>query len=171
VRAVMSGPGIDIPIPSSGCVVYPFQTDGTLFGNFLPGPRDLPIGKDATFQFLDAGSAINITGPAGVKQLPRLNGRGLTDEYKVQGSSIGGGLPPLIPAAPQYLTPGNYTVDNGEGGADVKAFRAALTIPANPVSWTGQDAITNIDRTQDLAVTWSGSGRVVILGNAQNTAA
>jgi len=160
-----------VPIPSSGCLVLPFQSNGPLFDNFLPGTKDLPFGGDAPFQFLDAGGALNITGPAGAVQLPKFNGRGADDEYKVQGTIIGGGLPPLIPPTPQFLAPGSYTVDNGSGGADVKSFSATLSIPSDHASWTGQDAIGNIDRSQGLTITWSGSGPVAILGNSANTAA
>jgi hypothetical protein len=89
----------------------------------------------------------------------------------VQGSIIVGGIPGLIPPTPELIVPGNFTVDNGAGGADIKGFSAALTIPSDHASWTGQDAIGNIDRSQGLTVTWSGSGPVAIIGNSANTAA
>jgi uncharacterized protein (TIGR03437 family) len=172
VLAALNGTSGGLVIPSSGCLVLPFQTGSGLFDNFLPSENDLPFGEAAVpFQFLDAGSGINITGPAGVKQLPKFLGRGITDEYKVQGSAIGGGIPPLIPLSPEFLAPGTYTVDNGSGGTDVKGFSASLAFSNNHATWTGQEAIGDIDRTQGLTITWSGSGSVLILGNAANTAA
>jgi hypothetical protein len=87
-------------------------------------------------------------------------------------SNLGGGIPPLFSLPnPPYLAPGDYTVDNGAGGKDVGAFSATLTIPSNSVSWTGQDAIGNIDRSQDLTIAWSGSGTVEITGSSENPAA
>ena len=151
--------------------MLPFQSNGPFFDNFLPGPADLPFGGDAPSQFLDAGPALNITGPAGARQLPKNQKEGANTEYKVQGSVIGGGLPPVVPLTPEFLAPGSFTVDNGSGGADVKGFGAALTIPSDHASWTGQDAIGNIDRSQGLTITWSGSGLVAILGNSANPAA
>jgi hypothetical protein len=165
-----STPNGNLGVPSSGCVVFPFQSFGPLFDNFLPGPRDLPFGGDAPYQFLDAGPALNITGPASARQIPKNPDQGARTEYKVSGSIVGGGIPPLIPLTPEFLVPGSYTADNGSGGADVKGFRSTLTIPSDHASWTGQDAIGNIDRSQGLTITWSGSGLVAIFGNSANPA-
>ena len=84
---------------------------------------------------------------------------------------LGGGLPPFIPLAPEYLTPGAYTLDNGAGGADVKGFTATFTIPSDHPSWTGQDTLTNVPRSQDMTIAWSGSGPVAIFGNSQDSTA
>ena len=49
-------------------------------------------------------------------------------------------------------------------------FRATLTLPSNPIVWTNQDDSSNIVRSQDLVVTWSGGvpGRdfVGVLGSS-----
>ncbi len=173
VLASTAGLGSGFPIPSSGCLVFPFGSNGPLFDNFLPNPgNDIPFALDAPYQLLDAGPALNVTGPAGALQIPKNPNLGLNNtEYKVPGSAIGGGLPPLVPLTPEYLTPGSYTVDNGAGGTAVKGFSATITIPSDHASWTGQDAIRNIDRSQDLTITWSGSGLVAISGNSANPAA
>src|SRR5262249_4519961 len=113
-----------------------------------------------------------ITGPAGAKQLIKNNAnQNSADQYITPGDVLGGGAPPLIPPSPEYLTPGSYTVDNGSGGADVKAFSATFTIPSAPASRPGQDAFGNIPGSQDLTITWSGSGLVAIFGNSVNPAA
>jgi len=119
---------------------------------------------------LHPGPALNIAGPADARQLPRNPMEGARTEYKVPDSAVGGGLPPILPLTPEYLAPGRYTVDNGSGGAVVKGFSSTLTIPSNPASWAGQDAIGTIDRSQGLTITWSGSGLVGILGNSANPA-
>jgi hypothetical protein len=74
------------------------------------------------------------------------------------------------PAATPYLEPGNYTVDNGSGGADVGAFTANLTLKT-PLTWVNQDAITQVTRSQGVQVTWSGgdpAGDVEITGGVVN---
>jgi hypothetical protein len=153
VLAASAGLGEGLGIPSSGCFVLPFESFGPLFDNFLPAPRVLPFGGDAPYQFLDAGQALNIMGPAGARQLPKNPGQEVRVEYKVPGNVVGGGIPPLIPLTPEFLVPGSYTADNGSGGADVKGFSATLTIPSDHASWTGQDAIGTIDRSQGFTIT------------------
>src|SRR5216684_6529386 len=79
---------------------------------------------------LDAGPVINLSGPNGNKQIPQMKGF-----YSLQ---VGGGIsiptpfpiPGLPPVLPPYLDPGTYTVDNGDGGADVGSFTATLTVPS-----------------------------------------
>ncbi len=117
---------------------------------------------------LDAGAALNFTGPRGVKQITR-HGESGRFEYHFDDDLLGGGIPGLEPVQPDYLVPGSYTLDNGSGGAEVGAFRATLTIPGDPPVWTNQDAISNISRSQDLTVTWSrgaAGGFVGIIGSA-----
>jgi hypothetical protein len=168
VLAAIYGLG-DTAIPSSGCLVFPFQQLGPFFDNFLPNPKSLPFGGNAPYQFLDAGPSL--TGPAGARQIPKNPDQNAGTEYKVPGSIVGGGLPPLIPLTPEFLVPGSFTVDNGSGGADVKGVSASLTIPGDHASWTGQDAIGTIDRSQGLTITWNGSGLAAIFGNSANPAA
>lgn len=157
----------DLGLPSVGsCVVYPFGFKD-FFSSIVPGTYDA-----VNRQGLDAGAALNVTGPRGAQQLPREDNGfgGQTDyRYRAKGQIIGGGLPPITPSMPDYLEPGAYTVDNGPGGANVGAFRATLAIPSNPPVWTNQDALSNISRSQDLTVTWSGGaagGLVAVFGSS-----
>jgi uncharacterized protein (TIGR03437 family) len=170
VLSAITGTGGGLAIPSAGCVVYPFGSNGPLFDNFLPNPgNDIPFAQDAPYQLLDAGAALNVKGPAGARELPKNQNVGMNGtEYKVPGSVVGGGLPPLIPVSPDFIVPGGFTVDNSSGGADVKGFTANLTVPTDYASWTGQDAIGDIDRSQDLPITWSGSGLVAVFGSSAN---
>ncbi len=150
-------------LPSLGsCTAsqFPFAS---LFDAFLLGGRD-PVPSLS----LDAGSALNLNGPRGAKPILR---QGVAKAYSYGPTTmLGGGVPGILDSgAPEYLVPGDYTVDNGGGGADVGAFRATLTIPASPLNWTNQDALNNISRTQDLTITWSGGapgGTVAIFGAA-----
>jgi len=66
-------PGLGgLPLPSTGCLVFPFGSNGPLFDNFLPNPgNDIPFAADAPYQLLDAGPALNVVGPAGSRQLPQ----------------------------------------------------------------------------------------------------
>jgi uncharacterized protein (TIGR03437 family) len=112
---------------------------------------------------LDAGPVINISGPKGAKQLTKQNG--------VYAAELGGGanIPGAPAAAPDYLEPGTYTIDNGSGGSGpdaVGAFNVKLTIP-QLLNWTNMDAIDTVTRANGVNVTWSGgdpNGYVYILG-------
>lgn len=97
---------------------------------------------------LDAGAALTLTGPKGAKQLPRK-------EPGYYQANLGGGMPGTPGAAPEYLDPGTYRVNNGSGGADVGPFEATLTI-ASPVAWDRSSVPDTISRTQDLTFRWTG---------------
>lgn len=117
------------------------------FGSCLAyeSPAD-PVRFDA----LDAGPALNITGPAGTRQLQRQT----TGDYS---ASFGD----------SYLSPGSYSVDNGAGGTDVGAFHATFNVPL-PVRWLNK-AISGENVSPELD--WTGgdeNGFVVITSVAQN---
>jgi uncharacterized protein (TIGR03437 family) len=88
---------------------------------------------------LDAGPMLNLTGPLGMLQV----GGGGGEDY-----SMGIEDP--------FVEPGQYTLDNGGGGADIGSFQAALTIPDSQFTWTNKQSIQTVRRTEDLTVTWSG---------------
>lgn len=118
-----------------------------------------------TPDILDAGPALNITGPKGVKKLSK----GTDGSYSV--SLAGAPLPGGTSAGPDYLNAGAYTVDNGTGGTGANAvgpFKAAITL--GPVlKWDNKASIVSIDRQKDLEVTWSGGdpdGFVNIVGGS-----
>jgi len=54
------------------------------------------------------------------------------------------------------LVAGTYTL-TGSGGADVGPFSVSSTLPTS-FSATNLASITTIDRTQPLAITWTGTG-------------
>ena len=127
------------PSPGS-CLVFP---PGPAVGvNTVPNePQPVP---------LEAGPALNVSGPKGARQLPR-RGPGT---YGEQFSSAATQL--------QYLEPGAYTVDNGPGGADVGAFRATLNVQPR-LTFTTQTSAAG------LTVTWRGgdpAGFVTITGSS-----
>jgi hypothetical protein len=118
-------------------------------------------------EVLDAGTAININGPKGAKQLVKdANSGGF---YFAQ---LGGGAP-SIPGVPQqgqpdYLEPGSYRIDNGSGGSHVGAFTTSFTLPA-ALTWTNMDAVNTIPRASGQTVTWTGgdpAGYVSIVGSS-----
>jgi uncharacterized protein (TIGR03437 family) len=104
---------------------------------------------------LNAGALININGPKGAKSLKPLPN--LIGTYAE--SLATGGI--SFPGAPGggdpdgYLVAGNYTFNNGAGGADVGAFNASFTLPAN-VNWTNKAATTTVNRSNGLIVNWTG---------------
>jgi len=111
-------------------------------------------GSDPRSRSLDAGSALSFISPLGAGTMTRVS----NGQYQL---SLGSGLPPILPA-------GTYTV-SGTGGSTVPAFSASLRV-TNPIAWTNKLAVTTVDRTVPLTVTWTGgpaSGYVLIGGSAR----
>ena len=159
-----------MPFPSVGCAVTPFTSRG-FSKDLLPGVDDDPV----AIQRLDAGAALNLTGPLGAKPFPRTGTGTGGFSYDAGGDgTLGGGipgLPGLPPPTPEYLAPGSYTLNNGSGGV-VGGFSTSLTIPT-PAVWNNQDALSNILRSQDMTVTWSGGAAgayIWILGSSADPA-
>jgi uncharacterized protein (TIGR03437 family) len=124
------------------CTVYTVTRDSS---STPPTTTPTPVGTGNTVA-LNAGPAINVTGPNGTKPMPFQSGG-----YFAQ---LGGGAgptatPPFIPA-----TGGTFTFDNGAGGPDIGHFTAQLTL--NPVVWSNQSSITSVRRSEGVTVTWTG---------------
>ena len=101
---------------------------------------------------LDAGSSLALSGPAGSWTLTPTR----AGQYQV--------LFGTTPIGPNLPT-GTYTI-TGTGGHDVNAFSATLNVGGS-VLWTNKAAISSVDRSQPLTVTWSGGpipGSVVLGG-------
>lgn len=128
-----------------------------------------PPAPSVTTTPLDAGPVLNISGPNGNKQVP-VSTFAVGSYY----TQLGGGVPlPGQTAQPLYLSPGNYTVDNGSGGADVGGFKVNITVPAI-FTWTNMSQITTINRSQPLTFTWTGgdpNADVTIAGGSGASAA
>ena len=150
--------GVSYGVPSQGCLVYPFQKDSNKFFDLA-----LDLGGENGFNTtVDAGSSLNFKAPGGNFAL--ASDGSPNPEYGT-GGPIGGSLPPSFPGGPLQLTPGAVSLDNGAGGKGVGSFTTSINLPSNPITWTNQDGINNIPRSQDLTVTWSGGGpSVVIIG-------
>jgi hypothetical protein len=107
--------------------------------------------QTVTFTQLDAGPVINVSGPNGAKMLAQL--KGFVGSY---GATLGGGFAaPGQTPPPLYLAPGTYSVDNGQGGKDVGAFKFNLTVPP-PLTWTNFPSNNTISRSSPLTVSWTG---------------
>jgi hypothetical protein len=140
-------------IPSAGCTISQYGYK-RLFDAIIQGGDD-PVPNLG----LDAGAMLNFTGPLGAQHVPRQGSPQNGFEYSPDDFLAGGltgTLPGLPPLAPGFLDPGNFTVDNGTGATNVGSFSAGLTIPSNVATWSNQDSLGNIPRTQDLQITWSG---------------
>jgi uncharacterized protein (TIGR03437 family) len=123
-----------------GCAVFRFRG--------LEAADNDPVRPDP----LDAGAALNLTGPRGARQVPRRT-------PGIYQALVGGGAPsiPGLPAGiPEYLAAGSYTVNNG-AGAGVGPFTATLAFPA-PLIWANQNVIAAVTRAQGVTITWSGGG-------------
>jgi len=126
------------------CTVY------TVITNTSTGPAPTtptPINPGTTVA-LNAGPAVNVTGPNGKKAMPFQNGG-----YSAQ---LGGGTGPT--AQPDFIPatggPFSFTFDNGPGGPDVGSFTTQL--PLSPVVWNNQSSVSTINRSQGVTVTWTG---------------
>jgi hypothetical protein len=131
--------------------LFPSQGSCTVLAELLGLPGSSSKG-------LDAGGSLSLSGPAGSLA---LTGEGVGQYQAAFGSSSAG---PNIP-------PGTYTL-KGSGGKDVPAFTATLNIVQN-VQWTNKSAVSTIDRSQPLTITWSGgpaSGSVLLGGYSSGTA-
>ena len=129
------------------CVVYVFSGQAASRSDPIK-----PVG-------LDAGTALSVNGPNGIKQLTTssLLGKGF------YGATLGGGTPPNN--TPLYLDAGSYGV-NGPGGADVGSFSLNLTVPPN-LTWTNMSSVDTITRSNGQLVTWTGgdpNGVITITG-------
>jgi uncharacterized protein (TIGR03437 family) len=169
----ISVPNLPISLPNeesdSGSGSF-FKYDVNTFLSSLGGASTLAISQGcAVYQFsggsfsdpvhptgLDAGSVINVTGPNGAKQMTK----NATGEYSATFSSpslsLGG------PAATPFLSPGNYTIDNGAGGGDVGAFKVNVSVPA-PVTWTNKSTTSTVPRSQPLTVNWTGGASTALV--------
>lgn len=88
---------------------------------------------------LRTGTALTLTGPTGTKT--------------IDNSGTGTYLDTLATQPSTYIEPGNYTVTNGSGGADIGPFTWNLTLPAYV---TPTNIPATINRANDLTLTWSG---------------
>jgi len=97
------------------------------------------------FAQLDAGPQVTLNGPYGPLPLPRYV---LTGYY----SETPGTSPAIVP--PGGAT---FTFNNGSGGADVGAFKAALSGTLTvPLVWTNSSAIIAVNRAKGQLITWTG---------------
>jgi len=148
------------------CTVFSFSGD-----NLSPFDPTAP-------RVLDAGAAINLTGPNGPKQLTKNQGGTYAATLSSQGiPGLPGGIPGLpggIPGLPggggstSYLVAGPYSTNNGSGGVDVGGFTSNLTIPGN-FTWSNEGSILDVTRANDLPITWTGAdanGYVYVTGTS-----
>ncbi|MFB3827541.1 MAG: IPT/TIG domain-containing protein [Bryobacteraceae bacterium] len=129
---------------------------------FVGKLEDIPQVK---VTYLDAGASLSLTGPKGAKSLEKKKddkgawaGNYFVDlgtSMTIPGVQLPPGLPgiPGLPAAGGYLDAGDYRVT--APGAEVGAFTANLKIP-EPLTWTNQDKITEVDRGSGLTIEWTG---------------
>ena len=141
---------------SPGAIGLGTAFDITMYGSctvaFYTGQGATPP-VPYTTSYLDAGTPIEVSGPLGIRGLPRT-GTGGSFSYFTSFDQTG-----------SYLQGGSYKV-TGPGGQDVGGFSANLSLP-EPLVWTNQSQITSIDRTKGVNVMWSGgdpNGYVQITG-------
>jgi hypothetical protein len=107
---------------------------------------------------LDAGARLTLINPAGTATVVR----GKRGSYQaLLGTNF----------APMQAPVGTYTL-SGSGGADIASFSAQMRVSSS-LQWANKSAISTVDRSQPLIVTWSGgpsAGHVVFGGYARRPA-
>jgi uncharacterized protein (TIGR03437 family) len=151
------------PFPSIGeCVTHPFTLPlPTPLPSQVAGPAAASPGPPSQ---LNAGPAINFTGPDGKASAPLQASQNGT--YGGTLDATGTNSPPFIPSSG-----GLFTIDNGSGGPDVGPFTTQINVPP-PLVWSNMNSITSIDRSQGLIITWTGGdpgGIVSIIGSSTIT--
>ena len=125
------------------CTVYTVVTNTSTTPPPTTNPN--PVGGSTTTP-LNAGPAINVTGPNGTKMLA-FNNSGYSGQ-------LGGGAGPT--ATPEFIpaSGGTFTFDNGSGGPDIGHFSTQFKL--TPVVWTNQSSTSTVNRSQGVSVTWTG---------------
>jgi uncharacterized protein (TIGR03437 family) len=118
------------------CVVNFFNSNST---STTPPPA-------FKFTYLNAGPAINITGPDGPLTMPLTSEDGF-DIYTTPTTATS-----FIPA-----TGGTFTFNNGSGGPDIGAFTTQLDM-GSPLVWSNMAGISTVTRSNGLTVNWTGGG-------------
>ena len=124
---------------------YPSQNLTGLSGIIdLPPPGSCALiagaSQGVTTTQLDAGAAITINGPNGVKTYAKNVSPGSVTYLSSAGSN--------------YFDPGQYSV-SGPGGPDVGSFNATITFPKG-IAWTNQSSLTSVVRANGVTVNWTG---------------
>ena len=116
---------------------------------------------------MQAGGALNLTGPLGTKKLFRGDCCPSLAFYENELDLLNF---PGEDDTPEFVVPGLYTLDNAGGGSQVGPFQASLNFPTS-LTWSNRDSIPDrIPRSEDVTVTWTGGDPdtefVVILGHS-----
>lgn len=105
-----------------------------------------PVVSTGSYPFtsLDAGRALTVTGPAGMRTLPRAT----TGTLTAYAAALGNGTPG------NFLDAGSYTI-TGPGGADVGPFSVTFNLP-QPLTWSNQSSVATVNRSAGQLITWTG---------------
>ena len=118
------------------CMVYGINSAGSILGP--------DFGRGTS---LDAGSALNVTGPNGSALMTVADPAKIYLYTKVFNTGF-------IPSAGGAFTFNH--IPNDPESADIKnPIGAKITIPA-PLVWTNQSTITSVNRSRGVTITWTG---------------
>ena len=136
--------------PAGTCTLY--TAPGDLFGGDSLG------GTAPTGAYLSAGATFNVSGATTLQNVPSYNSPLPTEIVGVELQT--GTTNTLI------FNPGSTVGMTSQGSNNLSGFSVAATMPPM-LTWTNEDQIQVIDRTQPLNIAWSGAApgsTVMILG-------
>ncbi len=116
--------------------------DITSFGGCRVISFDGQIPPSFSYTSLDAGDPLSVSGPSGSWSLPRMIFPGAIS-YSATVDQTG-----------TTFTAGTYTF-SGPGGPDVGSYSVDLDVP-EPLVWTNQQSIIEVDRSQGVTINWTG---------------
>ena len=138
-------------IPNGGAI-FRREAPGALpsFGSCVPDVWFADYNSGIAPITLDAGPALNFRNSEGTAQWARRP----EERYSYQAPRT-----PTNPNVPQILLPGEYTLDNGQGGPDIGSFQANFTVRlpfSSSFTWTNRDS-TKVTASDPIPITWSGA--------------
>ncbi|MCC6586512.1 MAG: hypothetical protein IT168_07315 [Bryobacterales bacterium] len=119
------------------------------------------VADPVTAAALDPGISLSLNGPNGLRLVNRVQnglfGGPLGQSVYANNVLQPGGVPGLPSGSGQmaFLDPGPYTITNANGGADIGAFNAQITLPT-AIEWLNYDAVQTVSRNQPLTIRWTG---------------
>lgn len=124
------------------------------------GSCQVSVTTNVRITHFSAGSSLTLSGPGG---------QTATALFTTLKDGTGGEYRGTLPAGFIPNGGGTFLFNNGSGSNAVGPFTTPSLFVSQPLSWTNRNAISSVNRTQGLTVTWSGGANgtfVLVRGSA-----